>query len=158
MAPGNYDLYEPIAGGFRARLAAALTFTAGDFGPAAVALNSAGRVVIGTTGAQTRLLGVLIKHAGRGPTGDWGTNPFAGTPNPNAPIGGRAGDAVDIMTDGIISNLDPAVYVAGTNVYARPATGALVLEGSKAAGDVYVGSTIKAGTLLVRFGRGPLAT
>ena len=46
----TYDKYEPIAGGFRARLAAAAVLTNGSIGPIGVSLNSSGKVLQDGTG------------------------------------------------------------------------------------------------------------
>lgn len=141
----RYDKYEPIAGGFRARLNAALTLTNGAyFG--AVSLNASGRVVAGT-GGQTGAVGVLVKNVARGPIGQWGTALNGGTPNSYAPIGAQAGDVVDIMTNGEIVDLDPAVFVAGTKFYAA-ADGTISATGGT--GKVPIGFTVEAGRLIVR--------
>ena len=143
----SYDKYDPIAGGFRAKLAAALTLTNGGIGPVAVSLNASGQVVVGTAG-QTGAVGVLIKNVARGPIGAWGTS-MQGTANANAPIGAQAGDVVDIMTSGEIVDLDPAVFVAGTKWYAA-ADG--TLSATAGTGKVLVGWTVNAGRLVVRIG------
>lgn len=138
----RYDKYEPIAGGYRAKLAAALPLTAGSFF-GGVSLNASGRVVPGTAGQAG--FGVCVKNVARGPVGAWGTALNGGTPNPNAPIGAMAGDPVDIMTNGEINDLDPAVFVAGTNFYAQA-------DGTITANDagIPVGFTVEAGRLIVR--------
>lgn len=142
----RYDKYEPIAGGFRAKLATALTLVNGSIGPVAVSLNSAGRVVVGTAG-QSGLVGILVKNVAKGPVGAWGTSLQGGTPNPNAPIGAMAGDVVDIMTNGHIVDLDTTAYPAGTKIYAN-ADGSLTTTGGT--GDILIGWTVKAGQLIVR--------
>lgn len=139
----KYDKYEPIAGGFRARLNAALTLTAGGFF-GAVSLNASGRVVVGTAG-QTGLVGLVVKNVARGPIGAWGTSLAGGTPNPNAPVGAMAGDVVDIMTNGEIVDLDPAVFVAGTKFYAQPDGTITTLNTG-----IPIGWTVEAGRLIVR--------
>lgn len=144
----RYDKYDPIAGGFRAKLAAALTLTNGGIGPVAVSLNASGQVVVGTAG-QSGAVGVLVKNVARGPIGPWGTALNGGTPNANAPIGAQAGDVVDIMTSGEIVDLDPAVFVAGTKWYAA-ADG--TLSSTAGTGKVLVGWTVNAGRLVVRIG------
>lgn len=141
----QYDKYEPIAGGFRARLKTALTLTNGSIGPVGVSLDSAGRAQVGTAG-QSGLIGVLVKHVARGPVGLWGTDLHGGTPNPNAPIGAMAGDVVDIMTNGEIVDLDPTKFPAGSKVFCD-AAGAI----STTAGGTQVGFTVEAGRLVVRF-------
>ena len=142
----RYDKYDPISGGFRGLLGAALTLTNGGIGPVAVSLNASGRVVVGTAG-QSGPVGILVKNVARGPVGHWGTSLSGGTPNANAPIGAQAGDAVDIMTSGEIVDLDPAVFVAGTKFYAA-ADGTLSATGGT--GKVFVGYTVTAGRLIVR--------
>jgi len=142
----RYDKYEPIAGGFRARLNAALTLTAGSIGPVAVSLNGTGKVVVGTAG-QSGLVGILVKNVAKGPVGPWGTSLNGGTPNAYAPVGAQAGDVVDIMTNGEIVDLDPAVFVAGTRWYAN-ADG--TLTDTAGAGDIAIGWTVEAGRLVVR--------
>lgn len=141
----TYDKYEPIAGGFRARLNAALTLTNGGyFG--AVSLNASGRVVTGTAG-QTGCVGVLVKNVAKGPIGSWSTALNGGTPNPYAPIGSQPGDTVDIMTNGEIVGLDTSVFVAGTKFYAA-ADGTISATGGT--GKVPIGFTVEAGRLVVR--------
>lgn len=141
----TYDKVDPISGSFRAKLNAALTLTDGGF-IGAVSLNASGRVVVGTAG-QSGLVGVLVKNVGKGPIGAWSTSLDGGTPNSYAPIGARAGDAVDIMTNGEIVDLDPAVFTAGAKVYAN-ADGSLTLTGGT--GDIQIGWTVEAGRLIVR--------
>ena len=125
----TYDLYEPIAGGFRAKLNAALPLTNGSF-LGAVSLNASGRVVVGTAG-QSGLIGVVLKNVARGPITQWNTT-LQGTPNPNAPIGANAGDVVDVMTAGRITGLDkvfPLSDAAGAHAYieSRAAVGRVVM-------------------------------
>lgn len=140
----TYDLYEPIAGGFRAKLNAALTLTNGSF-LGAVSLNASGRVVVGTAG-QSGLIGVVLKNVARGPITQWNTT-IQGTPNPNAPIGANAGDVVDVMTAGRITGLDKTAFPAGSKVYTNAAG---VLSTTSAAGSIIVGFTVEAGVLIVR--------
>jgi hypothetical protein len=149
----TYDKYEPLAGGFRAHLNAALTLVAGSFF-GGVSLNASGLVVVGT-GGQSGLVGVLVKNVAKGPVGAWGTDLQGGTPNAYAPIGAQAGDQVDIMTDGEIVGLDPAVFVAGTLVYTTPAG---VITVAATAGNFLIGHTVEAGRLRVRVVLGTLAT
>jgi len=141
----RYDKYDPISGGFRARLAAALTLTDGGF-IGGVSLNSAGRLVVGS-GGQTGIVGVVVKNVARGPVGQWDTSLRAGDPNPAAFIGARAGDVVDVMTQGEIVDLDPTVFLAGSKVYVTSA-GALTLT---AGTNMPIGWTVEAGRLVVRF-------
>lgn len=146
----RYDKYEPIAGGFRAKLAAALTLTNGSIGPVAVSLNASGRVVVGTAG-QSGLVGVVVKNVARGPITQWNTT-IQGDANAYAPIGAQAGDVVDIMTNGEIVDLDTTAYPAGSKIYATAATGVLSTTGG--AGKFLVGHTVEAGRLVVRIAIG----
>lgn len=143
----KYDKYEPLAGGFRAHLAAALTLdaTTGGIGPVGVSLDANGRVVVGTSG-QSGLVGVLVKNAARGPIYQWNQT-LKGAVNPYSPVGTQAGDVVDVMTAGEIVDLDPAAFPAGTKFYAA-ADGTV---SSTAAGGTAIGFTTKAGHLIVRF-------
>lgn len=138
----KYDKYEPIAGGYRARLDAPLPLTNGSFF-GAVSLKANGRATPGTAGQAGR--GVCVKNVARGPIGQWGLSLSGGTPNPSAPIGAQTGDPIDIMTSGEIVDLDPAVFVAGTNFYAQ-ADGSITAVES----DFPVGFTVEAGRLVVR--------
>lgn len=149
----RYDKYDPISGGFRAKLNAALTLTEGGF-IGAMSLNASGRAVVGTAG-QSGLVGVCVKNVARGPVGPWGTSLNGGTPNPYAPIGAQAGDVVDIMTNGEIVDLDPDDFPAGSKVYAA-ANG--VISTDDAAGAIQVGWTVEAGRLIVRVAASPVAT
>lgn len=146
----RYDKYEPIAGGFRARLNAALSLTNGSIGPVGVSLNASGKVVVGLSG-QSGLVGVLVKNVAKGPVGQWGTDLRGGTPNPYAPIGAQAGDAVDIMTNGEIVDLDTTDFPAGTKFYV--ATDGTISDTS-ATGSVLIGWTVEAGRLVVRVAAG----
>lgn len=149
----RYDKYEPIAGGFRARLAEALTLSNGSIGPVAVSLNASGQAVVGTAG-QSGPVGVLVKNVAKGPVGPWGTSLAGGTPNAYAPIGAQAGDVVDIMTNGEIVDLDPTDFPAGSAIYAA-ADGTLSATGG--AGSYVIGHTVEAGRLVVRFAAGQAA-
>lgn len=144
----RYDKYDPISGGFRAKLNADLTLDAnGEFGPRAVSLNSSGRVVVGTAG-QSGVVGVLVKNAARQPVGRWGTS-TAGTPNPNAPIAALAGEVVDIMTNGEI--VDITGFNPGEKVFAA-ADG--TLSATEAEDSVQVGFTVEANRMVVRVAAG----
>lgn len=145
----KYDKYDPISGGSRAKLNAALPLVAGEFGPKAVSLNASGRVVVGT-GGQSGLFGILVKNVAKGPIQRWDTSLAAGVPNPYAPIGAQAGDVVDVMQHGDIVELDPAVFVAGRKWYAEP-DGDLT---TVAAGNIPIGWTVEAGRLVVRVSPG----
>lgn len=149
----KYDKYEPIAGGFRALLGAALTLTDGGIGPVGMSLNASGRAVVGS-GGQSGLVGVMVKNVARGPVGPWGTSLSGGTPNPHAPVGAQAGDVVDIMTNGEIVDLDPTDFPAGSKVYAAP-DGTVSTTGG--AGSIQIGHTVEAGRLVVRLVPGQAA-
>lgn len=141
----RYDKYDPISGGFRAPLAADLTFdAAGEFGPKVVSLNASGRVVVGTAG-QSGAVGVLVKNVPLYP--NLGNIP--GAVNAGVPIGGKAGDIVDIMTQGEIVDV---ALVAGTAYYG--ASNGDLTATAPAAGTAgsKVGFTVEAGRLVVRFG------
>lgn len=143
----RYDKYEPIAGGFRAPLSADLTPNAsGDFGPKAVSIT-AGRVVVGTAGT-TGLVGVLVKNAPRQGWGPTTAGP-SGPTNPAAPMGLKAGDIVDVMTNGEIVDLAGAGITglaAGQPIYAT-AAGDLT---NVATGNTKIGYTVEADRLVVR--------
>jgi len=139
----RYDQVEPHVGIVRAPLAADLTVPAsGEFGPVAVSLDANGRVVIGTQG-QSGIAGVLVKNVPVVPAGRYSSAQIV-----NHWMGARAGDIVDIMTQGQI--VDVAGLPAGSAIYAVPATGVLT---TTAAGNVRVGYTVEAGRLVVD-GRG----
>jgi hypothetical protein len=143
----RYDKYEPIAGGFRAPLAADLTFdAAGHFGPKAVSLNASGQVVVGTA-AQSGGVGLLIKNVPLYP--NLGNVP--GAVNAGVPIGGAAGNIVDVMTSGEI--VGATGLVAGQTYYAA-ADGSLTATPPGAGINGYkVGHTVEADRLVVRFER-----
>lgn len=148
MANPTYDQYEPIAGGFRARLANPLTVDAnGSTGLLGVSLNATGRALKGD-GGQSGLVGVTVKNVARGPIDRRFTQLHGGTPNPYAPIGVQKGDVIDIMTNGVIVNLDPQAFPAGSPVFVDAAGNASV---TSAAGSYQIGHTVDAGVLIVRF-------
>lgn len=149
----TYDKYEPIAGGFRALLGAALTLVDGGIGPVGVSLNASGRAIVGT-GGQSGFVGVVVKNVGKGPIGPWGTSLSGGTPNAYAPIGAQIGDPVDIMTNGEIVGLDTTAFPAGRKVYANAAG---VVSVTAAAGSIQIGHTVEAGRLVVRVTPGQAA-
>lgn len=142
----RYDKYDPISGGFRAPLNADLTFSSeGEFGPTVVSLNANGRVVVGTA-AQSGGVGVVVKNVPKYP--NLGNIP--GQINSAVPIGGMAGDVVDVMTQGEI--MDVPGLVAGTTYYAA-ADGSLTATAPAAGANGWkVGHTVEAGRLVVRFG------
>jgi hypothetical protein len=140
----RYDKYEPIAGGFRAPLAADLTpNAAGEFGPTAVSLDANGRVVVGT-GGQSGLVGVLVKNAPRLPWSATTAHMGQVGYNAAAPIGSMAGDIVDVMTMGEIVDLDGA-FPAGSAIYTDAAGDLSTTDtGTK------VGWTVEADRMVVR--------
>lgn len=141
----TYDKYDPISGGFRARLNVALTLSAGGFF-GAMSLNASGRAIAGNSG-QSGIVGVCVKNVARGPVGQYGTTLNGGIVNPNAPISVVAGSVIDIMTAGEIVGLDKAIYVAGTKFYAQPDGTITAVAGI---GKVLIGWTVEAGRLIVR--------
>lgn len=127
------DKYDPIDGGFRAPLAAdrPRTDKAGNGNPIATGLDVNGRVVVGA--GNSGIKGVLVT------TKDM-----------------KAGDVVDIMTDGEIVEF---TGVAGTTYWADGVTGALVASAAGVAGaqpagmganSVKVGHTVESTRLIVR--------
>lgn len=136
----RYDKYEPIAGGFRAKLAADLTFdAAGSMGPTAVSMDATGKIVVGTAGAGG-FVGVIVKNVPMTPN----LGSIAGQVNSAVPIGGKAGQVVDVMTDGEIV-IDTPGLTAGTKYYAN-ADGSLGTTNT----NPYVGHTLEATRLIVR--------
>lgn len=136
----RYDQVEPHVGIVRAPLAADLTLDGtGQFGPKAVSIDANGRCVVGTA-AQSGMVGVLIKNVPQVPAG------FATAAiTVNNWMGARAGDVVDIMTQGQI--LDTGL-AAGTAIYAA-ANG--TLSATIRAG-FQVGYTVEAGRLVIQLG------
>jgi hypothetical protein len=143
--PARYDKYEPISGGFRAPLAADLTFdSSGHFGPKAVSINASGQVVVGAA-AQSGFIGVLVKNVPLYP----GLGNIPGQVNAGVPIGGKATNIVDIMTAGEIVSV-PGL-AAGTTYYAATADGSLTATPPAAGVNaVIVGHTVEADRLIVR--------
>ena len=138
----RYDQVEPHVGIVRAPLAANLTLSgAGEFGPQGVSLDANGRVVVGTAG-QSGLAGVLVKNV---PTMPASLATAAQTINNW--MGARAGDVVDIMTQGQI--LDTGLP-AGSKIYSA-ANGVL---STTANAGFQVGYTVEAGRLVVLLGLG----
>lgn len=135
----KYEQVEPHVGIVRAPLAAALTFSAnGEFGPKAVSLDNQGRVVVGTAGTSG-YAGILVKNVPVVPAGR-----FSAAQTVNNWMGGRAGDVVDIMTQGQIVNVTG--LAAGSAVYAD-AAGELT---TTATGNTRVGYMVEAGRLVVQ--------
>lgn len=123
----RYDKYDPKDGGFRAPLAADLDATTGEGtgNPIAVGLDVNGRVVAGA--GQTGVVGVLVTTKNM-----------------------RAGDIVDVMTDGEI--VEMAGTAAGSVVTALDADGVLNDE-AVGAGRTRIGHTVEATRLVVRVAR-----
>lgn len=145
----RYDKYDGTVGGFRAALAADLTFdAAGQMGPTAVSLDANGRVVLGTA-AQSGGVGVIVKNVPMTPN----LGSIAGQVNLAVPIGGKAGQVVDVMTSGEIIMDTPSPLVAGQTYYAA-ANGTLTATPPGAGVNGYrVGHTVEATRLVVRFER-----
>lgn len=123
--PARYDKYEPKAGGFRAALNADMVKNAGN--PLGVGLNTSGRVVVGA--GNTGVLGVIVI------TKDM-----------------KAGDIVDIMTDG--ECVDLAGFTAGT-VYTANTTTGVLSNAAASATQTPVGYTVEATRLIVRRAANP---
>lgn len=147
----RYDKYDPISGGFRAPLNADLTplNASGDFGPKAVSLNASGKVVVGTAGTSG-IVGILVKNL---PRQGWGptTSGPSGPTNIAAPMGGKAGDIVDVMTNGEIVDLTGSGITglaAGQPIYATTAGDLTNVVGT----NIKVGFTVEADRLVVRLG------
>lgn len=150
MTQPTFEMYEPIAGGFRARLAEVLDVdpVTGSSGLIGVSLNTSGRALKGTIG-QTGLVGVTVKNVARGPIANGG-NLGSGIPNPYSVIGVQPGDPIDIMTNGMISGLDKDDFPAGTGVFINPA-GEAYSSPAGNTGDFQVGHTVDAGVVVIRF-------
>jgi hypothetical protein len=144
MADARYDKV-PDGGTFRAPLAADLSglTSSGGFGPKAVALNASGQVVIGTTGANTPIVGVLVKNAPQYPR--MGNVP--GQTNLAVPIGGKANDIVDVMTKGEIVQVSG--LVAGTRYFAAADGSLTATPPAAGANAVSIGFTVTADRLVV---------
>lgn len=121
----RYDKYDPVSGGFRAPLAA--DFVVGDINTVfGVGLDVNGRVVKGA-GATGTVKGVLVLTKAM-----------------------KAGDIVDVMTDGEIVEFPGA---AGTD-YSTLTTTGVVGTTALDATHSYVGFTVEASRLIVRVARG----
>jgi hypothetical protein len=141
----RYDKYDPISGGFRAKLNANLSPDAnGEVGPVGVSLNTSGRVLVG--GAET--VGVLVKNSAREGASQYSTG-MQGAPNPAAFIGQMAGDVVDIMTSGEIVGLTPLGLTPGANIFADATDGSLT-EDDNTGANRKVGFMVEADRLIVR--------
>jgi hypothetical protein len=135
VAQPSYEKFDPIAGGFRARLGEVLPISgSGYFG--LVSLNASGRVVTGDKG-DSGPVGVLVKNVVRQPVGRFQTPPGAAGDNF---MQNRVGDAVDILQLGEIVGLDPDDFPAGAKVYA---TAAGVISTDEAAGSYLIGFMVE---------------
>lgn len=127
MGTARYDKYDPVSGGFRAKLNAALTSS--DVGVMyAVGLNSSGLVVKGA--GATGVIGVLVVDG------------------PKA-----ASDPVDVMTDGEIADFTLAngsAAAAGTRYFGVAADGTFSTTNT----GTRLGWTVEASRFVVRVGRG----
>lgn len=134
----RYDKYNPVSGGFRAPLYAAMTATSGPGGVTdlnrihVVAINSSGRVIKATSVATAS--GIMIITSAK-----------------------AAGDIVDVMTHGEIVEMDGADIQGGTAEAAGDklyldTTASRLANTAPAAGAVgfYVGQLIEADRLVVR--------
>lgn len=139
----RYDKYDPISGGFRAKLNANLTLTAGSIGPVGVSINTSGLVVVGNAGASG-IQGVLVKNAARGPVGKWGTS-LLGDAVAEAFMGTKAGDVVDIMTNGEI--VEVPTFTSGQIIYANTDG---TLSAATGVNKVKIGFIVEPGRLIVR--------
>lgn len=121
---GRYDKYDPVNGGYRAPLAAALAVLETVRG---VGHDANGRVLWGAAG-NSGFTGVMAISKAK-----------------------ATGDIVDVMTSGEIVDVDG--LVAGTDYYlAADGTLTDVAPAAGAAG-FYVGHTVEADRLVVRFQR-----
>ena len=121
---GRYDKYDPVDGGFRAPLAAALSTLETVKG---VGLDANGRVTWGAAG-NSGFLGVLAISKAK-----------------------ATGDIVDVMTHGEIVDVDG--LTAGTHYYLTNAGDLTNAAPAAGAGGYYVGHTVEADRLVVRFQR-----
>jgi len=127
----RYDKYDPISGGFRAKLAA--DWDNADVGkPVGVGLDANGRVVKG--GGNTGIVGVLVEDGVRLNTGL---------------VGKKAGTVVDVMTSGEV--VDVEGLAAGTDYFAATDDGDIGDAGSA------IGHTVEADRLVVRVTKGASA-
>lgn len=126
MATGRYDKYDPVSGGFRAALLAAITST--DVNKIqGVMINTAGKVVIGAT-AETAIIGLICP-----------VRPMA------------AGEIIDVMTHGEIveaSKTAGTAFAAG-DIVTVAVTGAV---GATAVGAGFkaVGKMVELDRMIVR--------
>lgn len=119
----RYDKYDPVAGGFRAAIAADKAANSSG-NPEAVGLDTNGRVVVGA--GNTGVVGVLVLTKAV-----------------------KAGDIVDVMTHGEIVEI--TTLTAGSLVSALDSSGALAVT-ALGAGRTWIGHTVEATRLVVRVG------
>lgn len=135
----RFDKYDPVDGGFRARMAVAITgATPNQLGGVfAVSLDANGRVVLGTNG-QSGFVGVIC-------------------PDKTMAVG----DVIDVMTHGEIAEFDKG---AGGATFAPAAAGTRYRAVTGTTGDLaagvdpgvagtnygYIGHTVEATRLVVR--------
>lgn len=128
----RYDKYDPVSGGFRAPLAAAI-LSADKDRIQGVSINGSGQVVIGGA-AETAIMGVICPGRAH-----------------------AAGDIVDVMTQGEIVEATAtggAAFAAGDVVRVVGATG-VVEAGTAGAGQKVIGVMIELNRMVVRC---PVAT
>lgn len=124
MALGaHYDKYDPISGGFRAPLAAAVT-GANVRVVRAVSLDANGRVVLGTA-ANSGFVGVIVAHKDM-----------------------AAGEIIDVMQNGEI--VDVTGFTAGTKYYATAAGPVGTTAPTAGVNAGLVGWTVESDRLVVR--------
>jgi hypothetical protein len=120
----RFDKYDPLGGGFRARLAAG--WAVADGTSVGVGLDISGHVVAGA--GNSCIVGAV------------------------ALVGGTPGKAVDVMTAGEIVDVNDTGFsgrAAGIPVYAVPATGAMT---ATALNNIKIGHMVEADRLVVRKG------
>lgn len=124
----RFDKYDPVSGGFRAPLAAAIPST--DVGKIqAVSINTSGQAVIGGA-AETAIMGVICAVRAM-----------------------AAGEIVDVMTAGEIvaaTTTAGAAFTAGAIVYGHGTTGgAGVVDATSTSGKV-IGKMVELDRMIVR--------
>lgn len=124
----RFDKYDPVSGGFRAKLAAAiLTADVGKI--QAVSINTSGLVVIGGA-AETAVSGVICA-----------VRPMA------------IGDVVDVMTGGEIveaTKTGGTAFAAGDLVYAHGTTGGVGVVDAASANGKVIGRMVELTRMIVR--------
>lgn len=122
----RFDKYDPVSGGFRAPLLAAIT--SADIGKIqGVSINTSGQVVIGGS-AETAIEGVICAHKA-----------FA------------AGDIIDVMTAGEIVEATYTVgtaFTAGAAAFVTGTTG--VVNITSGAGTKKIGRMVELNRMIVR--------